>query len=114
MSISQKIQEITEFATDRVEELADYDESCLDDIYELHHEIFNTDYYIIGTYRAKQWLGSDAFDAIGEITEYEKNNFGQLYTDLSSPEAVVNMYVYIIGEQILQEVVNEYLNNKAA
>ena len=23
---------------------------------DLHHEIFNTDYYIIGTYQAKKWL----------------------------------------------------------
>ena len=68
---------------------------------ELHNEIFNTDYYIIGTYKAKKWLGDMAFDIIGFIKEYEEDNFGEVFTDLSDPEKVVNMYVYIIGEEII-------------
>ena len=42
---------------------------------DLHHELFNTDYYIVGTYQAEQWLGDYAFDAIGEIQKYEEDNF---------------------------------------
>ena len=68
---------------------------------ELHNEIFNTDYYIIGTYKAKKWLGDMAFNIIGFIKEYEEDNFGEVFTDLSDPEKVVNMYVYIIGEEII-------------
>ena len=30
------------------------------------------------------------------------------YTDLSDAEKVVNMWVYIVGEHILQDVINEY------
>ena len=66
---------------------------------DLHHELFNTDYWIIGTWEAKQWLGSEAMD----IIQYEQDNFGELYTDLSDPEKVVNMFAYIKGEQILYE-----------
>ena len=73
---------------------------------ELHHEIFNMDYYIIGTYKAKQWLGDKALDIIGYIKEYEMDNFGELYTDLTSAENIVNMYVYIIGEEIVSEFEN--------
>jgi hypothetical protein len=73
---------------------------------DLHHHAFNSDYYIIGTYKAKQWLGNMTFDVINFIKEYEQNNFGEVYTDLSDPEKVVNMYVYIIGE----EIVSDYLN----
>ena len=73
---------------------------------ELHHEIFNTDYYIIGTDKAKQWLGNKALDIIGYIKEYEMDNFGELYTDLTSAENIVNMYVYIIGEEIVSEFEN--------
>ena len=29
---------------------------------DLHHELCNTDYFIIGTYKAKQWLGDYVFD----------------------------------------------------
>ena len=113
MSIQAKRQEIIDFAKDRIQEIHDYDadEVTPDNVYDLHHEIFNTDYYIIGRYQAKEWLGSDAFDCIHEIQEYENDNFGRVTTDLSEPERVVNMYVYIIGEQILEDVVTEFLDN---
>jgi len=77
---------------------------------ELHHELYNMDYFIIGTYKAKEWLGSTAFDAIGIIQEYEESNFGGVNTDLSSPEAVCNMLAYITGEELLAEC--ETLQNK--
>ena len=114
MSIQAKRQEIIDFAKDRIQEIYDYDQDkvTLDNIYDLHHEIFNTDYYIIGRYQAKQWLGADAFDCIYDIQEYENNNFGQVTTDLSEPEKVVNMYVYIVGEEILEDVVTEFLEER--
>jgi len=70
---------------------------------ELHHEAFNQDYYIIGTYQATQWLGDRAFECIEIIKDYEQANFGEVFTDLSSPEAVVNMYTYIVGEQVVYD-----------
>jgi hypothetical protein len=70
---------------------------------EIHHEAFNQDYYIIGTYQATQWLGDRAFECIEIIKDYEQDNFGEVHTDLSSPEAVVNMYTYIVGEQVVCE-----------
>lgn len=72
----------------------------------LHHEIFNMDYYIIGTHKAKLWLGDRAFDIIGYIQEYEINNFGEVFTDLTSAENIVNMYVYIVGEEIVSDFEN--------
>ena len=60
---------------------------------DLHHEIFNTDYYIIGTYQATKWLGDQVFNVIEYIKE--------VTTDFSDPEKIVNMYVYIIGEEIV-------------
>ena len=112
-TLRQKRQEIIEFAKDRIEEIYDYDKDKvsteLPDLYDLHHEIFNTDYYIVGRYQAKQWLGADAFDCISEIQEYENAHFGSVITDLSEPERVVNMYVYVIGEQVLEEVISDFL-----
>jgi len=70
---------------------------------ELHHEAFNQDYYIIGTYQAQQWLGDHAFYAIQVIKDYEESCFGEVSTDLSDPERVVNMYAYIVGEQVIYE-----------
>ena len=99
--------EIKEFALSRVKEISCYNLSALDDIHDLHHEIFNTDYYIIGRYQASQWLGSDVFVAINEIKEYEQNNFGEVTTDFSDPERVANMLAYIFGEEVLYDVVDE-------
>ena len=80
---------------------------------DLHHEVFNTDYYIIGTHEAKEALEEyDVFEAIERVQTYEKENFGELYTDLSDPEKVINMLFYIIGEEVLGEMLehSETLN----
>lgn len=72
---------------------------------DLHNEIFNTDYYIIGTHEAKKALEEyDVFEAIAKVQDYEKDNFGEVYTDLSNPEKLVNMLYYIIGEEVLFEM----------
>jgi len=101
-----KRKEIKKYLDDRVKELKEYDKAGLKQLIEdqeLHNEIFNTDYYIIGTYEAKQWLGDFVFEAIDKIKEYEESNFGEVNTDLSDPEKIVNMYVYIIGEELIYE-----------
>ena len=72
---------------------------------ELHHEVFNTDYYIIGTYQAEKVLEEyGVFDAIRLVKEYEIDNFGELFTDIADPEKLVNMLYYVIGEQVITEM----------
>ena len=74
---------------------------------DLHNEVFNTGYYIIGTYEAKKALEEyGVFDAIAKVQEYEENNFGEIYTDLSDPEKLINMLYYIIGEEVMFEMMN--------
>ncbi len=79
---------------------------------DLHHEIYNTDYFIIGYYQAEEWLKKDVgiFAATEAIQEYENDNFGEVTTDLGNSEKVCNMYVYIKGEELLNE--SEVLRNK--
>jgi len=81
---------------------------------DLHHEIFNTDYYIIGRYQATKWLGDQVFNVINIIKEYENDNFGEVNTDFSEVEKVVNMYVYIIGEEIVSEYLQKLEEKKVA
>ena len=82
---------------------------------DLHNEVFNTGYYIIGTHEAKQALAEyDVWDAIEKVQTYERDNFGEIYTDLSDPEKLVNMLYYIIGEEVLFEMmegVDEFHDN---
>ena len=71
-----------------------------------HFHAFNEDYYIIGYYNAEQWLKEhnvSAFEAIETIRDYEMSNFGEVSTSLGNAESVVNMYVYILGEEIINE-----------
>lgn len=91
--------------------LNDQDEEWIEEnIDDIHYHAFNTDYYIIGTYRAKQWCGNEVFNIIETIREYEDFHFGEVTTDFSDPERVVNMYAYIVGE----EIVGEWLNKREA
>ncbi|MGB0593301.1 MAG: hypothetical protein ACPGIF_03485 [Flavobacteriales bacterium] len=104
-----KKDEIQEYFDDYIKENKEwleenYPNSWHDD---LPHYAFNEDYYIIGRYQATKWLGDMAFDVINFIKDYEQDNFGEVYTDFSDPEKVVNMYVYIIGS----EIANKYINN---
>lgn len=74
---------------------------------DLHDEVFNTNYYIIGTYRAKEALKEyDIFEAIDKVLTYEKDTFGELYTDLSNPEKLINALYYIIGEEVLYDMLD--------
>jgi hypothetical protein len=71
---------------------------------ELHHDVFNSDYYIIGTWKATQWLGDCVFEVMAIIREFEDEPFGVFTTDFSDPEAVANMYAYIEGLQAIEEL----------
>ena len=74
---------------------------------DLHDYLCNQDYFIIGSYSSKKFLGEHAFEAIEMVKNYEQSNFGEVTTDLSQPELVVNMVSYIVGEYILAE--SDYL-----
>ena len=110
-NMDAKVAEIKAHILDRIEEIADYDLDLLQEPHDLGHEIYNTDYYIIGTWKAKQWLGSDVFEVIEHIKYWEQSEFGEVNTDFSSPEAVVNMFVYIIGDQNIYDLVEQYIDD---
>ena len=74
---------------------------------DFHNEVFNMDYYVIGTYEAKMALEDyGVFDAIDEVQAYEKDNFGKVSTDLADPEKLINILYYIIGEEVLYEMMD--------
>ena len=108
-----KQREIKKFCIERLQEIADYQGKDFIDMcsFDLHNDIFNTDYYIVGRYQAKEWLGADAFDCIAEIQEYENMHFGECHTDFSEPEHVVNMWTYIQGYEIIGECFEHVCEN---
>ena len=95
-------EDVKEYIIDQLNDDVGLDQHISD----LHHYLLNEDYFIIGSYRAEQWLKKDnssVFEAIETIREYEQSNFGQVSTDFSSSEKVANMLAYILGEEILSE-----------
>jgi len=90
--------ELREYIKDNINDFDINDE-------DLHFHLFNHDYYIIGYYKAEQWLKEhniSVFEGIEFVQEYEKDNFGetQIYTDA---EKLVNMIAYIIGEELIYD-----------
>ena len=97
--MNKQYETVKEYITDRLGEGVGESQHASD----LHHYLLNEDYFIIGTYKAKQFLDGETFNAIEKVKTYEQDNFGEVSTDLSEPEKVVNMFAYIVGEEILRE-----------
>lgn len=103
MSYNKKHEEMKQEA---IEDIIETLKNGYDGYYcDLHHEVFNTDYYIIGTYQAKEALREyDVFDAIELVQTYENDYFGEVNTDLSNPEKLINMVYYIVGDEVIGEM----------
>ena len=72
---------------------------------DLHNELYNMDYFVIGYYQAEQWLKENnlsVFEAIEYVNEYEKDHFGEIQS-YNNAEKLVNIYAYIKGEEFLME-----------
>ena len=90
-----------------------------DNLYEdLHNHAFNDDYYIIGTYKAKQWLGDKALEIVAYIQNYQKENWGedQIETFLDEDgninyERIVNMYAYCRGNELVWDFIENWEKN---
>jgi hypothetical protein len=102
------LNEIVTLAIDTIDDLKGSEPDASD----LHHEIFNTSEFEVYYHEAEAWLDKHykPFDAIGKIQDYEQDNFGYIHTDLSDPCKVVNMLIYILGEEILAE--SEHLQER--
>ena len=73
---------------------------------EWHFYAFNEEYYITYHSKALEWLKRHditAFEAIEIVREYEVDNFGEMNTDID-PESIVNMLAYIYGEELLNSI----------
>ena len=96
-----KQREITEYIKDYLYDNESYLKNNNYDLHDLHHAMFNTDYYLYGYSDCEIWLSGHVFECIGIIKDYEQDNFGEVFTDLTCSEQVVSKYVYIIGEELL-------------
>lgn len=99
MTLTRHREDVLNYALDQLRDNVGLDEYGAD----LHDELFNTNYFIIGSYKAREWIGSEAFEAIEKIKEYEEFTCGKVTTDFSDEEKVANMLCYVLGEEILSD-----------
>lgn len=92
-----------EFTLERLEDLKfDIDNGNMVYVDDIHHELYNTIHPFDYTEEAKeQLLEYDIFKAMDKVISYEKDNFGELYTDIADPKRLAGMLVYVLGEEFL-------------
>lgn len=59
----------------------------------------------------KQEESIDIFDLIGLVVNYEKFNFGDVYTDITSAENVASMVTNIMTQYLVREAVDDELDD---
>ena len=95
-----------EFTLERLEDIK-YDIGNGNMVYvdDLHHELYNTTHPFNDTEDAKeQLLEYDVFKAMDKVISYERDSFGELYTDIADPKKLAGMLVYVLGEEFLFDV----------
>lgn len=111
-SIESVKNELLEYGKDN------YKDHNFEDENELHYSLFNEDYYLIGYYNTSQWLKKhniEQLNAVSFVQDYERDNFGDDSVRIyDNTETLVNMLVYIIGEEIVNELFSDIteLNEK--
>lgn len=105
-----------------IETLENANEYSADDFESLFDDMFNSDYYIIGTYKASKALETfkndgalddyatalnSVFGAIDLVKQYELDQFGEVNTPLGDPESVANTVEYIRGEHAFNKALDK-------
>ena len=74
MTTSEQKQDVKNYIIQQLNDDVGLDQHICD----LHHYLLNEDYFIIGSFKAEQWLkkgNGSVFEAIETIREYEQSNF---------------------------------------
>ena len=98
--MSMYSREIRNLIKDEIKDMImDYE-----DVYgaDLAYEMYNNDYYIIGTYKAKQFL-KEYFDDMTECLEQYEEEFGETYPDITNAEKVATLLALFVAQDILNE-----------
>ena len=69
---------------------------------DLAYEMYNTVYYIIGTYEAKQFL-KEYFDDMCECLEQYQEELGETYPDITNSEKLATLLALSVAQDVLCE-----------
>ena len=71
---------------------------------DIANELYNSDYYIIGIYQAKEWLKKH-FDDMLETIEYWEDETGEPFKDsITEVEKIATLVAYTVADSVLYEV----------
>lgn len=71
---------------------------------DMHSKLYNEDDFIIGTWKAKEFLNQyGVFDAIEKVMQYEDDQFGEVITEIHNPERLAAMLAYVVGSEVLAD-----------
>lgn len=65
--------------------------------------LYNTDYYIIGTYQAKQFI-EENIDELFEALEDYQDNIGEGYPGITDPEKLASLIALYVAETLWNEL----------
>lgn len=98
--MSMYSREIRNLIKDEIKDMImDYE-----DVYgsDLAYEMYNNDYYIIGTYKAKQFL-KEYFDDMTECLEQYEEEIGEVYPGITNPEKLATLLALYVAQDVLCE-----------
>lgn len=78
---------------------------------DLAYEMYNTDYYIIGTYKAKQFLKEYFYDMCECLEQYQEE-FDEVYKDITNPEKVASLLALFVAQDVLGSSESKVLDDK--
>ena len=84
-----------------IDDLKGYEGS---NVSELAYEMYNQDYYIIGTYDAKRFISKYIDDCFEALEQYN-DNFGEQYADITNLEKLASLMALMAAEELFSEVV---------
>ena len=75
---------------------------------DLHFNVYNSDYFIIGYYNAEQWLINEhgtnyTFEVMSYVQEQEEETLGTI-EKITDAERLVNLYAYWLGYEVIAEL----------
>ena len=99
-------KELFQYGIERLKDLKPSSRE-LSDSSDIHHQLFNMDYYIIGYYEAEQWLKQhdiSVFEGMDFCKEQEEMHFGEFMTNIDNAETLVNHIVYWVGYDLIDGI----------
>lgn len=96
-------KELSQYIIDKIKDGIINDDNTDD----WHDILFNEDYYIIYNSQAKDWVNKHnicPFEIIADCIDFELFYFGERCNKYENAQVTVNMYIYALGYELLDEV----------